>query len=607
MKNLKGYILLILLFICLKANCQDKIDLLTRDSSDSNTKELFQKYLSNNDSADDKINQLLIIANEDDRKNNYNDEIRKLQIALELEKYAQSDSTIFKLNISMGFVLSPISPQYALGFFNKALQVSLKSTTIKDGDKFQLYGMLAGIHERLNQNDSVLICYKMAETLAKSLVKPMVAQASTENNIGTHYANIGIKDSALIYFNKALNLIGIMENDSVLYCSINDNIAQQSELNGDYASAIKTYRYNDFIYLKTHRTNRYVINKVRLLEALYITNSGEMEQQIDSLDNFIDSNRVGVRLSETEKFYKFATTYFINKNRTAQAIRYFNKFLNGKKTIENQNAESFNALTGALLNLQNNDFKNQLKIYNLELDAAKQSLIHNRLIAIISILTGTFIIALLIIAMRNRRKKHEAEKIVAEAELKTKEAIIKTTEAELKTNQAELKTKQAEVKIKDAELKTQELEKKAAQQELELKKKDITNLVLHNTQVHDANKLIIDRLQEITRAGEDMEKSVKSFLVDLKNTNQMGDRALTIQNNIESVNAEFYNKLNKRFPDLSKSEAELCGYIRINLSTKEISVLKNVEMDSVKISKKRLRKKIGLSPDDDLYLFIENI
>ena len=75
----------------------------------------------------------------------------------------------------------------------------------------------------------------------------------------------------------------------------------------------------------------------------------------------------------------------------------------------------------------------------------------------------------------------------------------------------------------------------------------------------------------------------------------------------EKVNTEFYHNLIRQFPTLTKSEVDLCGLLKLNLSNKEISALKNVSPDSVKMARNRLRKKIGIQPEEDIYAFISKI
>jgi DNA-binding CsgD family transcriptional regulator len=61
------------------------------------------------------------------------------------------------------------------------------------------------------------------------------------------------------------------------------------------------------------------------------------------------------------------------------------------------------------------------------------------------------------------------------------------------------------------------------------------------------------------------------------------------------VHSEFYNKLMKRFPDLSPSEQRLCAFLRLNMSSKEISELTGQSLNALETARYRLRKKLGIT------------
>jgi DNA-binding CsgD family transcriptional regulator len=67
-----------------------------------------------------------------------------------------------------------------------------------------------------------------------------------------------------------------------------------------------------------------------------------------------------------------------------------------------------------------------------------------------------------------------------------------------------------------------------------------------------------------------------------------------------AVYPTFMSSLLKRYPVLSQSDLQFCTMIRMNLSTKEISSLFNIEQRSVYARKYRIMKKIGLNEDDNL-------
>ena len=76
--------------------------------------------------------------------------------------------------------------------------------------------------------------------------------------------------------------------------------------------------------------------------------------------------------------------------------------------------------------------------------------------------------------------------------------------------------------------------------------------------------------------------------------------------NIDKLNTEFFHRLAQKFPDLTKNESELCGYLRAGMKTKDIAQIRNIAPESVKRAKARLRKKLHLQGGTDLYEFLVN-
>jgi ligand-binding sensor domain-containing protein len=76
----------------------------------------------------------------------------------------------------------------------------------------------------------------------------------------------------------------------------------------------------------------------------------------------------------------------------------------------------------------------------------------------------------------------------------------------------------------------------------------------------------------------------------------------------DSVHTNYLKKLKEFCPDISSSELKLAAYLRLNLSSKEISQLMNISIRSVETSRYRLRKKLGLTNEDtNLYDFLLTI
>ena len=71
-----------------------------------------------------------------------------------------------------------------------------------------------------------------------------------------------------------------------------------------------------------------------------------------------------------------------------------------------------------------------------------------------------------------------------------------------------------------------------------------------------------------------------------------------------SVNSDFFNKLKDQHPDLTPNELKLCAYLKMNLSTKEIAQLMNITIKAVEVGRYRLRKKLAIKPDINLYDYL---
>ena len=83
------------------------------------------------------------------------------------------------------------------------------------------------------------------------------------------------------------------------------------------------------------------------------------------------------------------------------------------------------------------------------------------------------------------------------------------------------------------------------------------------------------------------------------------DKTFEIQ--IDELHQEMFKKLRAQFPDLSLYDLRLCAYLKIGLNSKEISEMLKVLPSSINVSRSRLRKKLNLQHDEDLYGFLNQI
>jgi DNA-binding CsgD family transcriptional regulator len=69
----------------------------------------------------------------------------------------------------------------------------------------------------------------------------------------------------------------------------------------------------------------------------------------------------------------------------------------------------------------------------------------------------------------------------------------------------------------------------------------------------------------------------------------------------------FVQILRKRFPEITKREAEIASLLNKGMSSKEISELVVIDIRAIEQHRYRVRKKLGLKTGDDLALALMNL
>jgi DNA-binding CsgD family transcriptional regulator len=77
-----------------------------------------------------------------------------------------------------------------------------------------------------------------------------------------------------------------------------------------------------------------------------------------------------------------------------------------------------------------------------------------------------------------------------------------------------------------------------------------------------------------------------------------------VMKNLKLSQEGFFRKLKVKYPSLTPNDLRLCSYLRMNFSTKEIANLTNISSRAVEIGRYRLRRKLNLGHDKNLYEFL---
>ena len=75
----------------------------------------------------------------------------------------------------------------------------------------------------------------------------------------------------------------------------------------------------------------------------------------------------------------------------------------------------------------------------------------------------------------------------------------------------------------------------------------------------------------------------------------------------EKVNHGFFSRLAEKYKDLTVKDQRMCAYLLLGLSTKEIAGLVNITAESAEIGRIRLRKKLGLTRNQNLTIYLQSL
>ncbi|QJB29818.1 transcriptional regulator [Chitinophaga oryzae] len=139
-------------------------------------------------------------------------------------------------------------------------------------------------------------------------------------------------------------------------------------------------------------------------------------------------------------------------------------------------------------------------------------------------------------------------------------------------------------------------------QEVLLQKKELANTSMHLMEKADTLTKIKEKVSRLN-SEEDI-KSITDLIRDTEKINANWD---VFAAHFDELNDGFLNKLKKQYPQLTKTDLKMCTYIKLNLTTKEVSQLLNITVRGVEVSRYRIRKKIGLPTEQSLSQFLNQI
>lgn len=126
-------------------------------------------------------------------------------------------------------------------------------------------------------------------------------------------------------------------------------------------------------------------------------------------------------------------------------------------------------------------------------------------------------------------------------------------------------------------------------------------IFLINNRIRKKNKILNVKEQETKVLTQKLNIAFEEVIQLAKNNDP------EFMTRFQEVYPDFFPKLLQIEPQLQNSELKFCALLFLNFSSKDIATYTFVQPQSIQIRKNRLRKRLNISSEEDLYIWMKNI
>ena len=484
--------------------------------------------------------------------------------AVELTEKATDSHAVLSVWIMLGYINDILGDyEKALGYYFKGLNIAESLGKRNFVSRFD--NNIGNIYGSAGEYRKAIEYYLKAAGIFKEMNEDSF-YANTLLNIGNDYYNLEMVDSAWYYLNKSKEINEKLNNH---YGLVN------------YYNKLSEIEYDEGNYRKALEFIKIELKEIEQLDKSFFGSNA-----YNRAGALLFLGDIYFKLNENEKALKSYqdAKYIAKKSSFLKYIAVASKGLSEvyEKMGQIDSAliyyKSFHKLSDSAKNMENSkriaelemDFRLQKERRQLKLEKERMEAAQKIKGLIYLSITGAAITALLIFIMLfiHHRNKH-------------KQSILKERNLQL--------------------------EKDNLMKELELKNKELTTNVLYLLKKNEFIADISGKLKNIDSKSGSFKSSDIVDIVRELDRNTSGEIWREFEKRFKDVYGDFYERLTIRFPDLTPNELKLSAFLKLNMSTKEISSITYQTPETLKTARHRLRKKLGLTREDNLVAFLNQI
>ncbi len=146
------------------------------------------------------------------------------------------------------------------------------------------------------------------------------------------------------------------------------------------------------------------------------------------------------------------------------------------------------------------------------------------------------------------------------------------------------------------------------QTQLISKDRELVSFLLQLSQKNELLSKVTNHVGKMKSSNADSNQKHMNQLRDiLGNNTELSIDWTMVENQVEKIHPGFTSRLQAKHPGISVKEKKLCTYLRLGLSSKEVSGLLNMAPKSVEIARVRLRKKMKLTSGIRLVKYLNQL
>lgn len=166
----------------------------------------------------------------------------------------------------------------------------------------------------------------------------------------------------------------------------------------------------------------------------------------------------------------------------------------------------------------------------------------------------------------------------------------------------------AQRELKQAELQNRKLQEEKLLQELEVKRKGLTSSTLYVIRKNQLLENLRDGLGVLVKDDKRDQKKQLLQLIQQINLNFNQDQYWNeFRETFGQVHQQFFDNVKSYCEELTGNDLRLLALIKLNLSSGDIATLLGISLDSLRVSRYRLKKKLSLNNGESLTAFVQSL